>query len=51
VRDIINWLFYQHYEKRLEQQTGRPSVIVCAAEDNVLKNYNLIGIRLSFPFK
>jgi len=34
VRDIINRVRYQCYEKRLEQQKGRPKVNVCAAEEN-----------------
>jgi len=34
VRDIINGVYSQRYEKRLEQQKGRPNVNVYAAEDN-----------------
>jgi len=34
VRDIINEVCYQRYEKRLEQQKGRPKVSVCAAKEN-----------------
>jgi len=32
-RDVINRVCYQRYEKRLEQQKGRPNVNVCAAEE------------------
>jgi len=35
VRDIINGVCYQRYEKRLEQQEGRPNVNVCGAEENL----------------
>jgi len=35
VRDIFNGVFYQRYEKRLEQQNGRPNVNVCAAEETL----------------
>ena len=35
VRDVINGICYQHYEKRLEQQKSRPDVKVCAAEENL----------------
>jgi len=35
VRDIINGVCYQRYENRLEQQTGRSDVNVCAAEGNL----------------
>jgi len=35
VRDFINGVCYQRYEKRLEQQTGRPKVNVCAAAENL----------------
>jgi len=35
VRDIINETCYQCYEKRLEQQKGRPKVGVCTAEENL----------------
>ena len=34
VRDIINGVCYQRYEKRLEQQKGCPNVNVCVAEEN-----------------
>jgi len=37
VRDIINGVCYQRYERRLEQQKGRPKVNVCAAEENLEK--------------
>ena len=35
VRDIINGDCYQRYEKRNEQQKGRPDVDVRAAEKNL----------------
>jgi len=35
VRDIINGVCYQRFEKRLEQQKGHPDVNVCAAEENL----------------
>jgi len=35
VRDIINGVCYQCYEKRLEQQNGLLNVYVCVAEENV----------------
>jgi len=35
VRDIINGLCYQRYEKRIEQQKGRPNVNICVAEENL----------------
>jgi len=35
VRDIINGVCYQRYEKHLEQQKGRPNVNTCAAEENL----------------
>jgi len=35
VKDIINGVCYQRYEKRLEQQKGRPNVKVCPAEENL----------------
>jgi len=35
VRDIINEVCYQRYEKRLEQKKGRPKVSVCAAKENL----------------
>jgi len=35
VRDLINGVFYQRYEKRLEQQKSRPDVNVRAAEENL----------------
>ena len=35
VRDIINGVCYQRYEKRLEQPKGRPNVNVCVAEENL----------------
>jgi len=34
VRDIINGVCYQRYEKRLEQQKGRPNVNACPTEEN-----------------
>jgi len=37
VKDIINAVCYQRYEKRLEQQKGRPKVYVSAAEENLEK--------------
>jgi len=33
VREIINGVCYQRYEKGLEQQKGRTNVNVCAAEE------------------
>jgi len=39
VRDIINGVCYQRYEKRLEQQKGRLNVNIC--EKKIWKrNYN-----------
>jgi len=35
MRDIINGVCYQRYEKRHEQQKGRPNVNVCGAEENL----------------
>jgi len=35
VRDIIYEVCYKDYEKRFEQQKGRPNVNVCVAEDNL----------------
>jgi len=36
MRDIINGVCYQRYEKRLDQQQKRrPNINVCAAEDNL----------------
>jgi len=35
VKDIIHGVCYQRYEKRLQQQKGRPNVNVCAAEKNL----------------
>jgi len=35
VRDIINRVYYQCYEKHLEQQKGRPNVNVCSVEENL----------------
>jgi len=35
VRDIIYEVCYQRYEKRFEQQKGRPNVNVCVAEENL----------------
>jgi len=35
VRDIINEVCYQRYEKRLEQQKGRSNVNIYAAEENL----------------
>jgi len=35
VKDIINAVCYQRYEKHLEQQKGRPKVSICAAEENL----------------
>jgi len=35
VKDVINRVCYQRYEKRLEKQQGRPNVKVCVAEENL----------------
>ena len=35
VKDIIHGVCFQRYEKRLEQQKGRPNVKVCPAEENL----------------
>jgi len=35
VRDIISGVCYQRYEKRLEQQKGRPDVNVCVGEESL----------------
>ena len=35
VKDIINGVCYQRYEKRLEQQKGCSNVNVCPAEENL----------------
>jgi len=35
VRDVINGVCYQRYEKRHEQQKSRPDVNVRAAEENL----------------
>jgi len=35
LKDIINGVCYQRYEKRLGQQKGRPDVNVCAAEEHL----------------
>jgi len=35
VRNIINGVCYQRYEKHLEQQKGRPKVNFCAAEESL----------------
>jgi len=35
MRDIINGVCYQRYEKRLEKQKGRPDVNVCDAEEDL----------------
>jgi len=34
LRDIINGVCYQRYEKRLEQQKSLPNVCDCVAEEN-----------------
>jgi len=39
VRDIINGVCYQRYEKCLEQQKGHPNVNVCDAEEDWKNNY------------
>ena len=33
---------YERYEKRLEQQKGRPNVNVCAAEENLEEELHII---------
>jgi len=35
VRDIINGICCQGYEKHLEQQKVRPNVNICVAEENL----------------
>ena len=35
VKDIINEVCHQRYEKCLQQQKGRPNVKVCPAEENL----------------
>jgi len=35
VRNVINGVCYQRYEKRFEQEKGRLNVNVCAAQENV----------------
>jgi len=35
VKDVINGVCCQRYEKRLEQQKGRPNVKVRPAEENL----------------
>ena len=53
VRDVINGGCYQRYEKRLEQQKGRPNVNVCAAEETLeeellLNQYSIVvSIQIS----
>jgi len=39
VRDIINGVCYQRYEKRPGQQKS-PNVTVCLSEENLEENYN-----------
>ena len=45
VRDVINVVCYQRYEKCLEQQKGRLNVNVCVKKI-WKRNYNSISIRL-----
>ena len=35
VRDIINGVCYQRYEKRLEQQKRHPNANICSSEENM----------------
>jgi len=46
VRDIINvnGVCYQRYDKRLEQQKGRPNVNICAAEENLEQKLYLLSV-------
>jgi len=51
VRDVINGVCCQRYEKRLEQQKGRPNVNDCAAEENFEEELQLNQYSiLSFQF-
>jgi len=34
VKDIINRVCYQRFQKGLEHQNGRPNVNICVAEEN-----------------
>ena len=50
VRDIINGVCYQRYQKYLEQQKGRANVNVCAAEENLeeelyLNQYSILSFQ------
>jgi len=40
VRDIINGVCQQRYEKRFEQRKDSPNVNVCAAEENLEEGKN-----------
>jgi len=40
LKDIINGVCYQRYEKRLEQQKGLPNDYVCVAEENFKEELN-----------
>jgi len=45
VRDIIDRMCYQRYEKCLEQQKGRPNCNVCAAKENVEEELPVFDYR------